>query len=115
MRLVETVTGEFFHQVEDLHGQVRINALALGALFKDDPLLGHFFRLFLAHGPTQHVRTPQGVASQLLGDLHHLLLIQDDPVGRLENRLQPFVLVLRVRVGQWLATVFAVNEVVYHA
>ena len=112
---VEPVTRELFHQVEDLHGQVRVHALTFGPFFEDRPLLGHFFRLFLAHGPAQHVSAAQRVAGQLLGNLHHLLLIQDNPVGGFQDRLQPLVLVLRIRVGQRFATVLTVHEVINHA
>jgi hypothetical protein len=47
----------------------------------------------LAHGAAQQVGVAERVAGQDLGDLHHLLLVDDDAVGLLQDRLQ-----LRVRV-----------------
>lgn len=115
MRLVETVTGEFFHQVENVTGQIRLDVVRLAAVNETATLLGHFLGLFLAHRTAQHVRTTEGVTGHDLSDLHHLFLIQNDAVGRRQYWLEAFVLVVDVRVGQLGATVFAVDEVVYHA
>jgi len=65
--LVETVTGELFHQVEDVTGKVRVDVIGLAAIDETTALLGHFLGLFLAHGTTQHVRTAKGVTGP--GDL----------------------------------------------
>ncbi|MNQ31510.1 hypothetical protein D3C85_448860 [compost metagenome] len=112
---VEAVTGEFFHQVENVTGQVRVDVVS-GATFNETAaLLGHFFGLFLTHRPTQHVRAAEGVAGHHLGDLHHLFLVQDDAVGRRQYRLETLVLVVGVRVGNLRAAVLAVDEVVDHA
>ena len=88
--------------------------LALAALLEDIALLGHFLGLLLAHEPAQHISAAQGVSRQFLGDLHHLLLVQDDAVGRLQDGLQTLVLVLGIRVGDFLPTVLAVDKVVHH-
>ena len=56
--------------------------------FKTGPLFRHLFRFFLTHRASQHVRATQRIASQRLGYLHNLFLIQDDAVSRLQNRLQ---------------------------
>ncbi|MNM80078.1 hypothetical protein D3C81_920280 [compost metagenome] len=112
---VEAVTGEFFHQVENVTGEVSVDIVG-GATFNETAaLLGHFLGLFLTHGSTQHVRTAEGVAGHDLGDLHHLFLIQDDAVSRRQYWLEAFVLVVRVRIGQFGATVLTVDEVVNHA
>ena len=115
MRFVETVTGELFHQIEDVARQVRVDAVVGTTFDEAAALLGHFLGLLLTHGTTQHVRLSQGVATHDLGDLHHLLLIQDDAVGGLEHRFQTSVLVIRVRVGQLGTAVLTVDEVVHHA
>jgi hypothetical protein len=79
------------------------------AIHENAALLGHFLGLLLAHGTAQHVGTAQRVASQHLCNLHHLLLIQDNAVGRFQNRLE-------VRMGIFDAgTVLARDEVVHHA
>ena len=112
---VEAVTGEFFHQVENVTGQVRIDVVGRATFNEAAALLGHFFGFFLTHGSTQHVRTAEGVTGHDLGNLHHLFLIQDDAVSRRQYRLEAFVLVVRVRIRQFGATVLTVDEVVHHA
>eukprot|EP00659_Diplonema_papillatum_P014932 gene14931-biopygen14991 len=112
---VEAVTGELFHQVEDVTGQVGIDVVG-GATFNEaTALLGHFLGLFLTHGSTQHVRAAEGIAGHDLGNLHHLFLIQDDAVGRCQYRLETFVLVVGVRVSQLGTPVLTVDEVIHHA
>jgi hypothetical protein len=59
----------------------------------------HLLLDLLAHGAAQEVGLAQAVARQHLGDLHHLLLIDDDAVGLLEDRLDHRVQV----VGLFLA------------
>ena len=68
-------------------------------------MLGHFFGLFLAHGPAQHVGAAKAVAPQHLGGLHHLLLVHHDPVGFGQHRLHQ-----RMRVFHRLFSVLAVHE-----
>ena len=114
MRFVKSVPGEFFHQVEDFHRQLAVDAVFLRPVFKDRTLLGHLFRLFLTHRTTQHVRAAERIAGKHLGDLHHLFLIQDDAIGWLQYRLQAFVLPLNVRVGNLFSPVLTVDKVIYH-
>ena len=87
MGFIEAVAGKLLHQIKDLHGQTGFNALTLGTILKHRALLGHFLRLLFAHGPAQQICTPQGIAREFLGYLHHLFLIQNDAVGRLKYRL----------------------------
>ena len=115
MRLVKAVTGEFLDKIEDLDGQHGIDALRRGAVFEDATLLGHLLGFFLAHRPAQQIRPPKRIARQHLCNLHHLLLIQNDAVGGLQNGFQPFMLVLRVGIGQRLAPVLTIDEVLDHA
>ena len=112
---VETITGEFLHQVENVTRQVGVDIVSRTALNETATLLGHFLGLFLTHGATQHVRTTKGIASHHLGNLHHLFLIQDDAVGRCQYGLQALVLVVGVRVSQFGAAVLTVDEVIHHA
>ena len=112
---VKAITGKFLYQVENVTGKVAIDIVVGTTLDKAAALLGHFFGLFLAHGPAQHVGTTQGVAGHDLGNLHHLFLIQNDAVCRGQYRLEPFVLVVRVRVRQFGTTVFTVDKVINHA
>ena len=56
---------------------------------------GHDLGLLLAHGLAQDVGLAQGEAGQGRGDLHDLLLVDHDPVGLLQDRLERGVLVGR--------------------
>ena len=114
MRFVEAIARKFFDEVEYFYGQGGVDTLCGRALLEHAPLLGHFFGFLLTHGPPQQIRTAQRITRQHLSDLHDLLLIQDDAVGGFENGLQPFVLVLRVRISQRLAAVLSINKIFYH-
>ena len=88
MRLIEAVTGKLLHQVKNITGELLIDALSIGALDKEVALLRHLFRFLLPHRTAQHIRTAQCITGHHLSDLHNLLLIEDDAVGWLQNRLQ---------------------------
>ena len=86
---VEAVAGKFFEQIEDLVGLVFGNMVLLLATFdKDGALLGHLFDFLFSHGAPEHVRRSERVAGQHLRRLHHLLLINHDPVGLTADWLQ---------------------------
>ena len=110
VRLVEAVTGELLHQVEDLLDLLLRETLLLRAFEEALALRGHFLGLLLAHGAAQDVGFAQRIAGQAVGDLHHLFLIDDDAVGFFQDLLQ-----LRKIVGHLLAAVLAVDEIVDHA
>ncbi len=105
VRLVEAVTGELLHQVEQLRALVPRNAVLLGTGDEDVALQGHLLRLLLAHGPAQQVGAAQRVAADHLGDLHHLLLVHHDAVGRAQDRLEP-----RIEIVDALPAVLALDE-----
>ena len=65
--------------------------------------------ILLPHGPPEQVGAAEGIARQGPGDLHDLFLVDDDPVGVLQDRLQ-----LRQVIGDRLPAVLAVDEVVHH-
>ena len=94
VRLVEAVAGEFFQQIENL---VRLRGgdfVFLGAALDELlALLLHFLDLFLAHRAPQDVRRAEREAGQNLRGLHHLLLINQNAVGLLGNRLEQRMLV----------------------
>ena len=48
----------------------------------------HLLAVFLAHGAAQDIGLAETVAGKIARDLLHLLLIGDDAVGRLQDRLQ---------------------------
>ena len=110
VRLVEGVAGKLLHGVEDLARELLVDP-ALGApCDKLSAHLGHLLGLFLAHGTAQQVGLAQGKACQHLGDLHHLLLVQDDPVGAAQDLFH-----LGMRHSHGLPPVLAVYKVVYGA
>ena len=53
----------------------------------------------LAHGAAQQVGFAERIAGQHLRDLHHLLLVDDDAVGLLQDRLEHRMEVLRLLVA----------------
>ena len=110
VRLVEAVSGELFHQVEDVRGPVPVHPPARRAVHEHAAVLGHLLGLLLAHRAAQQIGLAQRVAGEHLSNLHHLLLIQDDPVGRLENGFE-----LRVQVLDRRLTVLASDEVLDHS
>ncbi len=111
--LVEGIVGKLVDLVVDGHGHVLGDAVGhapgdppLRVAVEEGLLLpGHVLCLLLAHGPADHICLPQGVARQLLENLHHLLLVDDAAVGDGENRLQG-----RVLVGDQLGVVLAGDE-----
>ena len=105
MTLVEAVLSEQHHLLEEGLGHPGINAPFSGALNKNILMLFHLAFLLLAHGPPQQISLAEGIAGQVLGDPHDLLLINHDSIGFPKNRLQLFV-------GKFnrLTTVLAVDE-----
>jgi hypothetical protein len=79
--LVEAIAGELGHQFEDAVRLLFRHGVPGGALDEARLLDVHLLLLLLAHGAAQKVGLPEAVAGQDLGDLHHLFLVDDDPVG----------------------------------
>ncbi|MNG81900.1 hypothetical protein D3C79_405670 [compost metagenome] len=115
MRLVEAITGEFLHQIEDFYRQFAVDAACFCPILETATLLGHFNRVLFTHRTAQHVRAAQRIPGQHLGNLHNLFLIQDNAVGRLQHRLERLMLPLDIRVGNFFAAVLTVDKVIYHA
>ncbi len=105
VRLVEAVAGELLHQVEDFVGDRGRDALLGRALAEDGAVGGHLLGLLLAHRPPQQVGAAERVAAQHLRGLHHLLLVDHDPVGLAEHGLEQ-----RMRIAHRLAAVLARAE-----
>ena len=83
--------------------------MSLGAFQEALALRGHFLGLLLPHGAAQDVGIAQRIPGQAIRDLHHLFLIHNHAVGLFQNLFQ-----LREIVGNLLAAVLAVDEVVNH-
>jgi hypothetical protein len=72
-------------------------------------VLIHLLFFLLAHRPTQHVGATERVATDDLRNLHHLLLIDDDAVGRLQTGFQ-----IVVEIIDLLLALLAQDEVIHH-
>ncbi len=107
--LVETVAGEGLDLVPQIRGLGARHAAAGGAVDELLLHLGHDVGLLLAHGLAQHVRLGHAEAGHLHGDQHHLLLVDDDAVGLLQDRLH-----LGSGIGEPLA-LLALDVLVDHA
>ena len=105
VRLVEAVAGELLHQVEDFVGDLGADALLGRAVAKDRAVRRHLLGLLLAHRLAQQVGAAERVAAEDLRGLHHLLLVDHDPVGLAEHGLEQ-----RMRIAHLLAAVLAVAE-----
>ena len=109
MRFVETVFGKLLHQVEQLHGQLAIDAVLGRAFAENATVLGHFFGLLLTHGPTQHIGSAQRITADQLRNLHHLFLIHDHTVGRCQAALERLM-----EIVDLLQALLTQNKVVHH-
>src|SRR5450631_4051708 len=84
--------------------------LLLRAFHEALALLGHLRDILLAHRAAQQIGVSQRVAGKHVGDLHHLLLVDDDAQRLLEDLLQ-----IRELILHFAASPLALDEVVNHA
>ena len=91
-------------------------ALSLGCLRSSGSgdeavaLLGHLLGIFLAHGAAEQVGAAERVAGEDVGDLHDLLLVDDDAEGLVEQGFE-----FGQHVADDAAAPLALDEVVDHA
>ena len=111
MRLVETVTRERLHEIENVVGLAGVDPALRGAGEEHRTLLGHLLRLLLAHRAAQQIGTAERIAGEDLGDLHDLLLVEDDAIGRLERAFQAWMQI----VDDLSLRMLAVDELLRHA
>ena len=76
------------HGLADSIPDAARNVFLLVSVDKVLPFLLHHLYLFFGHGAAQDIASPVGIARQVTHDLHHLLLVNNAAVRRLENRLQ---------------------------
>ena len=118
MRLVERVVGERDEHAPQRGDRRLVEALGLHPLGEGDVLGVEHLLLLLAHRATQQVGVAERVARELLGDLHDLLLVDHQAVGRAEDRAErldhlglELALELRVERDRLLLAVLAQREV----
>ena len=109
MGFVEAVARKLFHQVEDALGLFIGDFVGLASGHELGALRGHLFFFLFAHGAAQDVRFAQRKTRQAVGDLHHLLLIQNHAPGFRQDVFQ-----LRQVVSDFFLPVFPRDEVVNH-
>ena len=105
MTFVETIAGKFVDQVKQFVGLVAVQAVFGGTCHESFALDIHFRLDFFAHGPAQQICFTERIASDDLRGLHDLFLIDENPVGFLQNVLQQ-----GMRIGDFNTTVLAVSE-----
>ena len=82
MGFVEPVPGKMLEQGKDLAAQFPADAVEFLGAVQEFFLHGiQQLGLLFPHGPAQDVCFPQGESPQGGYDLHHLFLVEDDPVG----------------------------------
>ena len=106
MGFVKGIGGKALHLGENLQGNVLGNPAAHAALHQHLSLfihqameenllfLVHHLDFFLGHGAPHHIGPAQRITGQLAENLHNLLLIDNAPIGHLQDFFQP-----RVAVG----------------
>ena len=110
VRFVETVAAEGLDLLGQLRGCAGFEALGDDPLPEVAQLRLDERRVLLAHRLAKYVGVTERVAGQVVGDQDHLLLVDDDPVGGLEDVLQPWR-----RIGHLLPAEFALDVPVGHA
>src|SRR6266851_5272768 len=108
--LRKAIVRKLGHQRKDLLRLVAFDAPCYGAQNKLLLLLGHLFAILLAHGFSQTVGFRHRVSGELLGQLHGLLLINDNALGGIENLLH-----LRHDVPNALLAVMTLDKVINHS
>ena len=99
--LVEAVAGELVDQVEQLVGLGCRDVVVRSAALDEGRALGVHLRLdLLAHRSPQQVGAAERVAGEHLRRLHHLFLIDEDPVGLLEDAFEERVRIFDRLLGR---------------
>ena len=107
MRFVETVTREFFEQIEDIVGLFFGDVVhRLAAVDEVLPLLDHLREILFPHRPAEKVSLTEGVAGEKVGGALDLLLIDENAVGLLARLFEE-----RVEILDFLLPFFPLNEV----
>ena len=110
MRLVKSVFGELGHQIKNAVGFGKFYAVGRCPGNETGLLRCHFFGIFFTHGAAQQIGLAKAVTRQSRGRVLDLLLIEDNPVGFLQNGFK-----LRQRIINALATVLSFDEIVHHS
>ena len=109
MGLVEAIAGKVGHQIKQFLGLLFGQMVLPRATDEQRLLFLHFLGLLFSHRPTQQIGLPQRKPGQPISDGHHLLLIDDNPIGVPQYRFQGRRIIGQVR---WAA--FPFDEIIHH-
>src|ERR1044072_9205958 len=107
---VKSIVRELRHQRKDLLRLLLLDSSLDGT--RDELLLmdRHLLALLFAHRPSHEVSFAKFIACELLRELHYLLLVDDDPVGVVEDLLH-----LRHEIAHRFLSVMPLNKLIDHA
>ena len=94
MRLVETIVRKVLDRSIDLVGLVARDVVRFAAFPELDPVLGDEFVVFLGDGAADHIGLAARIAGQVSHNADNLFLVDNHPVGLVEDRFQGRVNVL---------------------
>ena len=106
MGSVEPVSGERFDECKNFFSDRFSDALLYAAFDEFDFLLLNEVDDLLSHGFAEYVRFAEAESGEVSRNLHDLLLVDGDAVGRAKNRLK-----FRMEIFDALQTVFSVDKV----
>src|SRR5207249_302407 len=107
---IEAVPSKVGNQIKNFRRLLFRIAVAHGAMHKMLTLLRHDFGFFLTHSAAQEVGATEGETGQRGGDLHHLFLKYNNPIGRAQYRFQ-----IGQLVGDRPPPMTALDKIVDHA
>ena len=105
MGLVERVASERLNQIEYFARHILLKAFILGSGDEVHPFFGHQRSDLLSHGLPNDVGCPQRVTGELLQYQQHLVLVNDDAVGLVQQFFET-----GMRIGDRFAAVFSIDE-----
>ena len=85
MAFVEAVARELFNKGKECIGQCGGNLVVTAAVNKLLAEFLHFLRLLFPHGPAKNIGLSEAESGDLVGDRHHLFLIDDDSIGAFQD------------------------------
>ena len=110
VRFIESIPRKMHHQIENVIGRILFHAVFQRAVHEEVALLLQNLRLLMPHGAAEQICLSQTEAAHDGGNAHDLFLIEDDPVGLLQDRLQQ-----RMGIFHGNPAVLAVDEILRHA
>ncbi|MBA7617258.1 hypothetical protein ES703_24572 [subsurface metagenome] len=105
--LVKSVLGKASHELKNISSRVLNHTIFAGPFKKVGLHAGHSLRFLFPHGPAQDIGLGQAEPGNGVGNLHHLLLVDNDAIGLIQDWDQG-----RMQIGDLPAAVLAVDKLV---